>query len=119
LLNILHNCLTIAGKNQSYGSHELRNVVPAIKELSKSFGPPSSFVTCSFDSKGNPRAFRLSKALVTNREMPVHLPENKLNNFIEKMVSDGNAVQENNYFPFPMDESARAKESIDNPIAYV
>jgi hypothetical protein len=119
LLKTLHNCLTIAGKNQSYGSHELRNVVPTVKEISKSLGPPSAFVTCSLDSKGNPRAFRLSKAIVTNRDMPAHLPEEKLDEFIEKMVGDGNATQENNYFPFPMDESARAKEGIDNPIAYV
>ena len=119
LLKILHNCLTIAGKNQSYGSHELRNVVPTIKEISKSLGPPSAFVTCSLDSKGNPRAFRLSKAVVTNRDMPAHLPEDHLDEFIEKMVGNGNATQENNYFPFPMDESARAKEGIDNPIAYV
>ena len=119
LLTTLHNCLTIAGKNQSYGSHELRNVVPSIKELSKSLGPPSAFVTCSFDSKGNPRAFRLSKAVVTNRDMPAHLPENNLQEFIDIMVGNGNATQENNYFPFPMDESARAKEGIDNPIAYV
>ena len=119
LLHTLDNCLTIAGKNQSYGSHELRNVVPTIKELSKSFGPPSAFFTCSLDSKGNPRAFRLSKAVVTNRDMPAHLDEDNLDEFIEKMVGDGNATQENNYFPFPMDESARAKEGIDNPIAYV
>jgi hypothetical protein len=51
LLKTLHNCLTIAGRNQSYGSHELRNVVPTIKEISKSLGPPSAFVTCSLDSK--------------------------------------------------------------------
>jgi hypothetical protein len=119
LLKTLHNCLTIAGRNQSYGSHELRNVVPTIKEISKSLGPPSAFVTCSLDSKGNPRAFRLSKAVVTNRDMPAHLPTDKLHEFIQKMVGDGNAEQENNYFPFPMDEGARAKEGIDNPIAYV
>jgi hypothetical protein len=119
LLKALHNCLTIAGKNQSYGSHELRNVVPTIKEISKSLGPPSAFVTCSLDSKGNPRAFRLSKALVTNRDMPAYLPEDNLYDFIEKMVGDGNATQENNIFSFPMDESARAKEGIDNPIAHV
>ncbi len=119
LLNTLHNCLTIAGKNQSYGSHELRNVVPTIKELSKSFGPPSAFFTCSLNSKGNPCAFQLLKAVVTNHSMPAHLPEDNLDEFIEKMVGDGNATQENNYFPFPMDESARAKEGIDNPIAYV
>jgi hypothetical protein len=119
LLKTLHNCLTIAGKNQSYGSHELRNIVPTIKEISKSLGPPSAFVTCSLDSKGNPRAFRLSKAVVTNHEMPAHLPENNLEEFIQKMVKDNNAVQETDYFPFPMDEDARAKETIDNPIAYV
>jgi hypothetical protein len=28
-------------------------------------------------------------------------------------------MPENNHFPFPMNESARAKECIDNPIAYV
>jgi hypothetical protein len=119
LLKTLHNCLTIAGKNQSYGSHELRNVVPTIKEISKSYGPPSAFVTCSLDSKGNPRAFRLSKAVLNNHDMPAHLPENDVGEFIEKMVGDGHATQENNYFPFPMDEGARAKEGIDNPIAYV
>jgi hypothetical protein len=114
LLNTLHNCLTITGKNQSYGSHELRNVVPTIKELSKSFGPPSAFFTCSLDSKGNPRAF-----VVSTCDIPAHLPEDKLDEFIEKMVGNGNATQKNNYFPFPMDEGARAKEGIDNPIAYV
>jgi hypothetical protein len=119
LLKTLHNCLTIAGKKQSYGSHELRNVVPTVKEISKSLGPPSCFVTCSLDSKGNPRAFRLSKAVVTNRDMPAHLPDENVDEFIAKMVADGNATQEHDYFPFPMDESARAKESIDNPIAYV
>ena len=119
LLNTLHNCLTIAGKNQSYGSHELRNVVPTIKELSKSFGPPSAFFTCSLNSKGNPCAFQLLKAVVTNHSMPAHLPEDNLDEFIKKMVRDGNATQENNYFPFPMDEGARAKEGIDNLIAYV
>ena len=119
LLKSLHNCLTVAGKNQSYGSHELRNVVPTIKEISKSLGPPSVFFTCSLDSKGNPRAFRLSKALVTNRKMPAHLPRRNLDEFIKKMVGDDDAAEENSYFPFPMDEGARAKEGIDNPIAYV
>jgi hypothetical protein len=119
LLKTLHSCLTIAGKNQSYGSHELRNIVPTIKEISKTLGPPSAFITCSLDSKGNPRAFRLAKAVVTNRTMPAHLPPTDLNGFIEKMVGDGNATQENNHFPFPMNEGARAKECIDNPIAYV
>jgi hypothetical protein len=119
LLKGLHNCLTIAGRNQSYGSHELRNVVPTIKEISKSLGPPSVFITCSLDSKGNPRAFRLSKAVVGNKKMPAYLPDDHLKEFIDELVGDGRATQETNYFPFPMDESARAKEGIDNPIAYV
>jgi hypothetical protein len=119
LLKILHNCLTIAGRNQNYGSHELRNVVPTIKEISKSLGPPSAFVTCSLDGKGNPRAFRLSKTVLTNRDMPAHLPKDKIDEFIDKMVGDADASRESHYFPFPMDESARAKECIDNPIAYV
>ncbi len=85
LLNTPHNCLTIAGKNQSYASHELRNVVPTIKELSKSFGLPSAFFTCSLNSKGNPRVFRLSKAVVTNRDMPAHLPEDNLDEFIPQL----------------------------------
>lgn len=110
MLKTLHDCLAIAGKNQSYGSHELRNVVPTIKEISKSLGPPSVFVTCSLDSKGNPRAFRLSKAVVTNHDMPAYLPEQLLDEFIQRMVGDGNADQENVNFPFPMDEDARAKE---------
>jgi hypothetical protein len=119
LLNTLHNCLTIAGKNQSYGSHEPQNVVPTINKLSKSFVQPSAFFTCSLDSKGYPCAFRLSKAVVTNRDMPAHLPEDNLDEFIKKIVGDGNTTQENKYFPFPMDEGACAKEGIDNPIAYV
>jgi hypothetical protein len=119
LLKTLHNCLAIAGKNQSHGSHELRNVVPTTKEISKSLGPPSAFVTCSLDSKGNPRAFRLSKAVITNHDVPAHLPEELLDEFVEKMVGDGNADRANVNFPFPMDEDARAKEGIENPIAHV
>jgi hypothetical protein len=69
--------------------------------------------------KGSPRTFRLSKAVVTNHDMPAHLPGDNLDKFIKKMVGDGKATQENNCFLFPMDEGARAKESIDNPIAYV
>jgi hypothetical protein len=71
------------------------------------------------DSKGNPRAFRLSKAVITNHDMPAYLPEELLDEFIEKMVGDGNADRENVNFPFPMDEDARAKEGIKNPIAHV
>jgi len=51
--------------------------------------------------------------------MPAHLPRRNLDDFIKKMVGDDNAAEENSYFPFPMDEGARAKEGIDNPIAYV
>jgi hypothetical protein len=112
LLNTPHNCLTIAGKNQSYASHELRNVVPTIKELFKSFGPPSAFFTCSLDSKGNPCAFQLSKAVVSNHDMPAHLREDNLEEFIKKMVGNGNSTQENNYFPFPMDVRCPCKSAI-------
>jgi hypothetical protein len=51
--------------------------------------------------------------------MPACLPEDNLCDFVKKMVGDGNAAQENNIFSFPMDESARAKEGIHNPIAHV
>lgn len=39
--------------------------------------------------------------------------------FIEAMVRDGTATREQSYFNISMDEHARAKAAIDNPIDYV
>jgi hypothetical protein len=50
--------------------------------------------------------------------MPAHLPEDNLHEFIEKTVGGGSAAQEF-FSPFPMDEGACAKDSIDNPIVHV
>ena len=119
LLKTLHGCLTIAGKSQLYGSHALRNVPATIKEHSKSLGSPALFLTGSLDSKNNPRAFRLSKMVTSNRTMPAHLPDQDFGDFIEQMTMDSGTPPEINIFPFPVDESARAKEAVDNPVAYV
>lgn len=75
LLKQLHQCLRIAGKKQPYGSHETMQVVSEIKELSKSLGCPSTFLTITPDSKNNPRAFLFSQAVTSNRAMPAQLPE--------------------------------------------
>ena len=127
LLKLVHRCLTIAGKNQVLGSHELRYVVPRIKEISKTVGSPGVFLTCALEGKNNPRALRLAQAVVDNDRFPASIFDDtagtdqagSLGKFIDYLAKNGYAARSDHLFNMPLDPSTRAATAIDNPVAYV
>ena len=58
------------GKDILFGYNESSKLTAMTTELSKRFGPPSSFLTFSFNDIGNPRSIRSTFRTINNKRFP-------------------------------------------------
>ena len=86
------------------------------------YGPPSVFLTISFDDISNPAAFRLSFRTVDPEKFPEKWNEAEQGGktYLEALLEEADILQDaEGDIRIPMLYSAWAQKAMDNPIAQV
>jgi hypothetical protein len=114
--------LRFAASKVGYGLGETSRLETQLKESSKRFQAPASFLTLSFDDTNNPRAIRATFTTVNNRKFPAVFENGCVYGsdgveFMEKLrrCSDDSL----DIGDIGLSESVRSRLAIEDPVTFV
>jgi hypothetical protein len=116
--------LHFSGRNVEMGYFESFRLKSELMETAYRYGPPSGFITLSFNDIDNPRSFRATFRTIDNTKFPAMFEigcqfGSSRQEFLANLSARSQLVSERQVQGRTLDRSSRARAAMANPVAYV